>query len=751
MQKIQTEVLVIGGGATGTGILRDLAMRGFRCILVEKRDLSHGTTGRYHGLLHSGGRYVVKDPQAAKECIRENRILRKIMPQCIEDTGGFFVLTPWDDPGYAPRFEAGCSAAGIPFESVSISKMLQAEPRLNPRISHCYQVPDASADSFMASDLNASAAHALGARVLRYHEVQQLLIDATSIQASDQGVSKPVGRVVGALCRDLVTGEDVTIHADIVVSAAGAWAGLIAQSIGLKIHIIPGKGTMLAMNHRIVNTVINRCKMPADGDILVPAHTVSVIGTTDVPVANPDRFSIDPWEVKLCLDEGDKMVPGFRHMRMFRAWAGVRPLYRETGVDSTRDITRAYVLLDHAERDDVEGFITITSGKWTTYRLMAEHTVDLICQKLSVDRPCRTADEPLSTEPGKNHFHSLGDRLAKIEALGDYNGLVCECELATVAEVQIAIETNHAQTIDDIRRDVRLGMGPCQGGFCTYRVAGMLQQMRSDPVEKINLALREFLQERWKGLMPVLWGQQLRQECLDELIYLSILNVDHLPGLNHSPLSSENYAPPDWEKQVDQTPSAYIVPEAELPIKRQPNPADTLVIGAGLSGLCAAWSAAQSGNRVRIIAKGWGATHWDTGCIDILGYYPLNNATSIESPRAALAKLIDEQPEHPYAISGIKAIEDALAAFQENCAAAGYPYTGSLEKNWLLPSAVGSIRPTCLAPDTMLAGDLRSPAPMLIVGFTGYLDFYPQLVASNLTAQGVTAQGVHITLPSAQE
>lgn len=94
MRYLQTEVLVIGGGATGTGIVRDLAMRGFDAILVERDDLSTGTTGRFHGLLHSGGRYVVKDPHLAKECILENRILRQIMPHCIEDTGGFFVVTP---------------------------------------------------------------------------------------------------------------------------------------------------------------------------------------------------------------------------------------------------------------------------------------------------------------------------------------------------------------------------------------------------------------------------------------------------------------------------------------------------------------------------------------------------------------------------------------------------------------------------------------------------------------------------------
>ena len=158
MRKVQTEVLVIGGGATGAGIVRDLAMRGFECILIEKRDLTHGTTGRYHGLLHSGGRYVVKDPDAAAECIRENGILRRIMPHSLEDTGGYFVSTPWDDPEYAESFSQGCDSAGIPCEEISIDRMLKEEPLLNPDINRCFRVPDAAADSFHATQINAESA-----------------------------------------------------------------------------------------------------------------------------------------------------------------------------------------------------------------------------------------------------------------------------------------------------------------------------------------------------------------------------------------------------------------------------------------------------------------------------------------------------------------------------------------------------------------------------------------------------------------
>lgn len=747
MQKLQTEIMVIGGGATGTGILRDLAMRGFKAILVEKGDLAHGTTGRYHGLLHSGGRYVVRDPKAAVECIEENRILRRIMPHCIEDTGGFFVLTPWDDPEYAQKFVSGCQQAGIPVEELSIPQMLHEEPLLNPRISRCFRVPDGSADSFTAADSNVESARQHGAKVLSYHKVITLL---------HQGE-----KITGALLTDLVKGEEVEITADIVVNAAGAWAGQIAASANLKVHVIPGKGTMLAMNHRIVNTVINRCKFPSDGDILVPAHTVSVIGTTDVKVNDPDHFAIEPWEVHLMLEEGDKMIPGFKDMRMLRAWAGVRPLYQESEVSDTRDVTRAFVLLDHAERDGLEGLVTITSGKWTTYRKMAEVTVDLICKKLGTQRTCRTHLEEIPDPRGRKHqrHHYLGERLARIEKEHSFGQIICECELASYQDVAEAItggadQSRGAETIDDIRRDVRLGMGPCQGGFCTYRVAGILHHLRQTPVEKTNVAFRDFLQERWKGLLPILWGQQLRQERLDELIYLSLLNADHLPGPLDTPLTSENYLLPSQPLQSEISASAQT---SLRPTNLQAKITDdVLVIGLGLSGLVAAWQTSSRGLKTRLIAKGQGALFWHSGCIDILGYYPLNNPKPVLSPLQAIQNLIHDHPRHPYALVGVEMIREALQAFQIFCSSAGYPMHGSLESNWLLPTALGTIRPTCLAPETMIAGDLNpvyghQTSPILVVGFDGYPDFYPELIAANLSLQGTPSVGTNLKLASLQE
>ncbi|MGE5138246.1 MAG: anaerobic glycerol-3-phosphate dehydrogenase subunit GlpA [Rudaea sp.] len=563
VKHVATEILVIGGGATGLGIAWDAALRGFKVVLVEKGDLGHGTSGRYHGLLHSGGRYVISDPQSAAECIVENRILRKILTHCIEDTGGYFIVTPEDEGNYPDRFKSACGEIGIPCEEVPITAALRQEPNLNPAVSRVFAVSDASADSFQAGHSVAQAAQEAGARILIYHRVEELSLEGS-------GESR---RVAGARVLDLISSEETTISADLTINATGAWAGQLGKMAGLAIDVIPGKGTMLALNRRLTNTVLNRCKPPGDGDILVPIQTVAVIGTTDERVQDPENLSIEPWEVELLMREGEKMVPAMRAARIVRAWAGVRPLYQEGHAGTSREATRAFTLLDHRARDGVSGLLTILGGKWTTFRLMAEKTVDKACDHLGMQRACVTATTPV---PGAERGHYwLGHRLKDVEQDRLQADLICECELVTRAMLEDAARNNPTHLIDDLRRDLRLGMGPCQGGFCTFRAAGVLHELgpqggsdkwnaadmqspaahagsRTIPAAvsaggsvNPNLLLRDFLQERWKGLRPILWGAQLKQQRLDELIYLSLLNIDHLPEEEeHSPMSGFYAADP---------------------------------------------------------------------------------------------------------------------------------------------------------------------------------------------------------------
>src|SRR5262245_56407977 len=171
---VECEVLVIGGGSTGVGVARDAAMRGFATVLVERGDLATGTTGRFHGLLHSGGRYAVKDPVAARECVVENAVLRRIATDSIEDTGGLFVSTPWDDPEFGDAFLEGCRATGVLVDEVSVADVLSREPRLDPGLARAFEVPDAAIDPWKLVSTNARSAAEHGARILPYHRVDGL-------------------------------------------------------------------------------------------------------------------------------------------------------------------------------------------------------------------------------------------------------------------------------------------------------------------------------------------------------------------------------------------------------------------------------------------------------------------------------------------------------------------------------------------------------------------------------------------------
>jgi glycerol-3-phosphate dehydrogenase len=531
METLSADVLVIGGGATGVGVAWDAALRGLDVVLVERHDLAQGTSGRFHGLLHSGGRYVVKDPVAAAECAAENAILRRVAAACIEDTGGLFVTTPHDDAGYADRFAAACVQAGVPCHEIDTAQALRDEPRLNPRITRAFRVLDANIDVWKTVWALADGARAHGARVMPYHAVVS--------------ISREGDAVTGALVRDARSGAEFEINARVTVNATGAWAGQIAQLAGIDdVRVLPGRGIMIAMNHRLVNTVVNRCAMPGDGDILVPIRTVSVIGTTDELTDDPDDQTVRPREVQRMLDDGEKLVPGFRDARALRVWTGVRPLFEETksaatqaaGAEpgdpqgapvETRDVTRAHALLDHAERDGVSGLVTITGGKLTTYRLMAEQAVDAACRQLGRDElRCSTATTPLPGSQSGEHFR-LSGRLARKEQAPDEQ-VICECELVTRTQLEQEIASDPGGDLDDLRRRLRLGMGPCQGAFCMYRAAGVMHSCGADALH-VNAALRAFAEERRKGVGPVRYSDQLRQSQLDEWIFTGVLDLEGLP------------------------------------------------------------------------------------------------------------------------------------------------------------------------------------------------------------------------------
>lgn len=529
----QYDVIIIGGGITGGGTARDCAMRGLRTLLLERHDIATGATGRNHGLLHSGARYAVTDRESAAECIGENMILRRIARHCVEDTGGLFISLPEDDPDYRDTFIAACGAAGIPAVAIDAAEALRMEPAVNPRITGAVRVPDGSIDPFRLTAANIAAAICHGAVVKTHAEVTALLVGN--------------GRVDGVEIRDTRTGALSRAFAPIVVNAAGIWGHDVALKAGVTINMFPAKGSLLVFGHRVNGMVLNRCRRPADGDILVPGDTVTVLGTTSshIKYEETDNTRPTPEEVASLIHEGSLLAPRLAQARLLRAYCGVRPLVASDDDPTGRSISRGIVLLDHGARDGLEGFVTITGGKLMTYRLMAERATDLVCRHLGMTARCTTAETPLpgsedtSSDTAWNDTGLLPDqrrsahaargrhgcRAAEIEHSTDSDrAMVCECEQVSAAEIKYAMKRLHVFCLNDLRRRTRMGMGPCQGMMCAIRAAAVMAREGKPAAEALE-DLRSFVSERWNGMRPVAWGSALAEAQMTEWIYAGICGL----------------------------------------------------------------------------------------------------------------------------------------------------------------------------------------------------------------------------------
>lgn len=525
------DVIIIGGGATGAGTLRDCSMRGLRTVLIERSDIATGATGRNHGLLHSGARYAVTDQESARECISENQILRRIASHCVDETDGFFISLPDDDLSFQTKFVKSCQSAGIRADVIDPKEALVLEPSMNPAVTGAVRVPDGSIDPFRLTASNIRDAKVLGANVLTYHMVTEL------IRRQDA--------IVGVKVLNVRTKETSELYAPIIVNACGIWGAHIAEMAGVKVSMFPAKGALLIYGHRVNKIVLNRCRKPSDADILVPGDTICLIGTTStkVPFDTIDNMYVLPEEVEILRKGAQELSPILEKTRILRCYAGVRPLVASDNDPSGRSVSRGIVLFDHEKRDGLKGFITITGGKLMTYRLMAEQATDLVCTKLHIDKKCETAtvklpgsredketilkklySMPSTVQESMIYRHGeMAEKIATNNVVN--NSLVCECEEVSYGEVSYAIDHMDVNNLIDLRRRTRLGMGTCQGEFCACRAIGILAKQKKIKPEKEKEELITFLNERWKGIKPIAWGDSLRESQYASWVYESVCGL----------------------------------------------------------------------------------------------------------------------------------------------------------------------------------------------------------------------------------
>jgi glycerol-3-phosphate dehydrogenase len=389
--------VIVGGGGTGGALAHDLALRGLRVTLVERGEVTSGTTGRHQGLLHSGARYATTDRASAIECTTENKILRRICPGSFEENDGLFVALTDDDVEYEREFMEGCWQCAVPTKRLDREVALRMEPGLNPDLRFAIQVPDAVMDAMRVPLRFFATARQNGAEIKPFTEVI--------------GIATTNRTVSGVRVRDHAAGREYEIGADIVVNAAGPWAAGIAALAGITVPVVASPGVLVAVRGRHANMVVSRLHAPGDGDLVVPQRGQTLVGTNSWIAPDPDDLSVPADHVAMIVRESAQLVPAVARAEISATWSAARPLIgpvggrarakrgggipdsEPTGGAAGRELSRGLRCFDHA-RDETatEGFVTISGGKATTLRAMAEVTADLVCAKLGLDRPCRTGE-----------------------------------------------------------------------------------------------------------------------------------------------------------------------------------------------------------------------------------------------------------------------------------------------------------------------------------------------------------------------
>ncbi|NMB70727.1 MAG: glycerol-3-phosphate dehydrogenase/oxidase [Bacteroidales bacterium] len=452
----QWDVAVIGGGATGLGIAVDASLRGFSVVLFEAFDFCKGTSSRSTKLVHGGVRYLAQgDVFLVMEALKERGILLRNAPHLVKDQT--FIIPAdrwWEGPFYTIGLKlydllAGKWSFG---RSVFLRRKLarMALPSVLPeRLKGGILYHDGQFDDTRMGIALAKTAAAHGACLLNYMPVTDFL-------------KNNEGKLTGLKAQDAESGKTFDVHARCIINATGVFADSLRkmENPRAKKMIRPSQGIHIVLDASFLHGT-NALMIPKtdDGRVLfaIPWHGKVVVGTTDTPV---EQVSIEPSALDEEIDFILKTAAGYlvrppSRNDILAVFAGLRPLAAAEGQEQkTKEISRRHKL----ELSD-GGMITITGGKWTTYRRMAEETLDFaIKNDFLPSRPCITKKIPLhgyrKNPDWSDPLHVYG---TEAEAIRELMKEIPEGERFlhpdfpyTVAEVVWAVREEMARTVEDI-------------------------------------------------------------------------------------------------------------------------------------------------------------------------------------------------------------------------------------------------------------------------------------------------------------
>jgi glycerol-3-phosphate dehydrogenase len=555
MGESEFDVVVIGGGSTGTAVARDCAIRGLKTILLERDDIASATVGTCAGMISSGLKYR-REPDIVKMCSKEvvhlNRISRHIIMKVPILTPFFTLEEVGSSTDYVTSYATHAEERKVPeMLFLKPDAAIELEPKINPDILASVYYEEFFIDPFRLCMLQALDAMKHGAIVKTYCEVVDIETDDSK------------GKVESVLFYNRVTGEIEKVHTKTIVNATGPWGHKIAEYAGAKLDLRLNKGAHIVLDRRVVNVGVVVKALDGRWVYLVPHENTTLLGTTALDTwEDPDSLVATLDEIEYLFQSFEKHIPSIREARVIRTMAGVRPLVPQWGIPED-DVTRGYEVIDHEIRDNLKGMISFTGGKLVMCRIMAEDATNLVCKILGKKAECKTHEKPL---PGNeadidiialsNQYgvpmHTLermrarrGTEITKILELTKDNPqwktTICTCEPVIEAEIRYSIRDEFPQTLNDLRRRLRLGTGPCQATFCTYKAAGILAEELDLTGDDFLVDILDFRAERWKGIRPSMRGEQLAQEELAQGMYACVGNLDQ---------SDVDYDIKPWEERT---------------------------------------------------------------------------------------------------------------------------------------------------------------------------------------------------------
>jgi glycerol-3-phosphate dehydrogenase len=532
------DVAIIGGGINGTGVARDLSLRGLKVVLFERNDLAFGASGNSSGMIHGGARYLTYDPHVTETSCRDSGYIQAIAPHLLfripfimpirggpkgrimlELIDAFFRL--YD------RFQP--LKRGEPHTRLTPSDLAILEPGLVGSFIGGITFDEWGIDGTRLCVLNAIDAIERGA-------VMHVGATVETIAKSPVAEGAPHDYVVVA--RDRTTERTIRVRARIVVNATGAW-GPITAALGslptAKVRVRPGKGIHVVYDRRLSNYGILTEAIDGRQMFLEPWQNMSVIGTTDDDYfGDLDDVTATSEEVRYLVQGVAKVFPSIREARAIGTFAGVRPTLYDYGPNED-ELSREHAIVDH-EEDGAPGVFSMIGGKLASFRLFAQEMSDRIAQDIAPQTACSTHEKPLpggervpdavalaeqhelSPVAARRLVYRHGSRamriLQRIAKKPRERAIVCACEPVLEAEVRHVVAAELAKDVGAVARRTRLGLGACGGMRCAARCGQIVAEELGLPPREGIAQARTFLDRQARLRIVAMGPEQARQEAL---------------------------------------------------------------------------------------------------------------------------------------------------------------------------------------------------------------------------------------------